>query len=221
MIYIPITLILILKLVRSVDVSSETRVGGHSSDCQMGGRNMWYTLAHAHTHHSLIHWSNLHCNWPICFRLWGTQNTWRQTRRKGGGGSRRRQWWEVNTIAPPEADKLLNSDCCWPPVTAVNSCIILFLRSSFLLPLLFLFFLSAPSTLLLCRALRLSLCVRRALMRACFGPWREWSAPWHRCFRAHTHTHTMQVCRTTRSPFAPRACDVCWGVRVSIGSSPA
>lgn len=70
-----------------------------------------------------------------------------------------------------------------------------FVLSSF--PLLFLSFLSAPSTPLLCRALCLSLCVRRALTQACFGPWREWSAPWHRHFRAdkHTHTHAMDNAR--------------------------
>lgn len=60
-----------------------------------------------------------------------------QSRRKRG---RRWQWWEVNTMPPPEADKLLSWDCCWPPEMAVNSCIILFLHSSFLLPpLLFCF----------------------------------------------------------------------------------
>lgn len=81
---------------------------------------------------------------------------------------------------------------------------------------------STPSQILRCWALRLSLCVPLALTGACFGPWREWSAPWHRHFWVDKHTQwTMHVCRTTRSPFAVRLLDVCWGVWVSVGSSPA
>lgn len=41
----------------------------------------------------------------------------------GGGKWHRR--WKVNWIVPPEADKLLSVDCCWPPEMAVNSCLIL------------------------------------------------------------------------------------------------
>ena len=33
-------------------------------------------------------------------------------------------------MVPPEADKLLSFDCCWPPEMAVNSCLILLLQSS-------------------------------------------------------------------------------------------
>lgn len=42
----------------------------------------------------------------------------------GGGGKWHRRW-KVNWIVPPEADKLLSFDCCWPPEMAVNSCLIL------------------------------------------------------------------------------------------------
>lgn len=59
----------------------------------------------------------------------------------GGGKWHRR--WKVNWIVPPEADKLLSFDCCWPSEMAVNSCLILPPQLPFFFLLSF-FFLSPP-----------------------------------------------------------------------------
>lgn len=94
----------------------------------------------------------------------------------GGGKWHRR--WKVNWIVPPEADKLLSFDCCWPPEMAVNSCLnpspsvalffspFVFLSLASSLPL---FSLSSPFTLhLRCARLPVSSCAERDAI----GGWR-------------------------------------------------
>ena len=113
-------------------------------------------------------------------------------------------------MVPPEADKLLSFDCCWPPEMAVNSCLILLLQSS-------LFFLSLPCSLsslpLLCLRRRCAPChllVRWGgergdgwLTEARLGPRQQWPTPrhWHWCFQVCMHTHTCtHTCMHTFHP---------------------
>lgn len=138
------------------------------------------------------------------------------------------QRWKVNWIVPPEADKLLSSDCCWPPEMAVNSCLILLLQSPFSLSFTFLLslpFLSFtfphhPPYISRLRSLPVSPCAG-GLTGGLF--WAKTTMAYtlaltltHSSMRAHPHTHTssptrihffpednVSVCvRTTRSPLA-------------------
>lgn len=110
------------------------RVGGERRKSFHWSPDEWQKhTTHTHTHPIDSHTGAIYTLQTTHILLdWGEMGHLEKsqsTRQRGGGGGRRRQWWEVHTIAPPEADKLLSSDCCWPPEMAVNSCIILFLHS--------------------------------------------------------------------------------------------
>lgn len=127
-------------------------------------------------------------------------------------------------MVPPEADKLLSFDCCWPPEMAVNSCLILLLQSSLF------YFLSLPRSLSSLPVLCLRRCCAPCPSPRVLGGGGGWVADggsfgakttmaytsaltlMYSSMRAHTHPHIhayfsswgqcVNVCkRTTGSPF--------------------
>lgn len=116
---------------------------------------------------------------------------------------------KVNWIVPPEADKLLSFDCCWPPEMAVNSCLILPPQLPFFFSFRFSFsrllssslfpFLSVHPPSPLCMPACLFMC-----WEGCdwggrwwqgFGPRQQYPTPWHWCWQIQvcTKTHTTHI----------------------------